>query len=298
VISRLGDGVRTDAVGRPVQVGDRVVHSIVAGCNRCAKCLSGAQNLCRNKPPARSADDAPHFFGTFADYLSLPPGTPFFRVPDAVPDHVLSPVNCAMGTVLEGLLGAGVGPGSSVVLCGAGGLGLAGVALAKYLGARQVIAVDRLANRLALAREFGADETVDVSEVADSAERVRLVQDMTGGGADAVLELVGIADLLAEGVAMLDRGGSFVEIGIFWPGQRVDFDPSTVVASGKRILGSNGYRPQRLPVILDFLAQAHDRLPFEKLVSHRFALDDINRAFTESEWTGSGTAVVRAVVEP
>lgn len=298
VVARLGDGVDTDSLGQPIRVGDRVVHSIVAGCGRCERCLAGAVNLCRRKAPAPSADQSPHFFGTFADYLALGPGVPIFRVPDAVPDDILSPVNCAMGTVMEGLLAAGAGPGSSVVLCGAGGLGLTGVALAKHMGAAQVIAVDLLKPRLELARQFGADQTIDATEVATAEERIALVQEITGGGADVVVELVGIPNLLTEGVAMLDRGGTFVEIGLFFSGRSVAFDPSTVVTTGKRIIGSNGYRPLVLPLILDFLAGAHGRLPFDRLVSHRFKLTDINQAFGESEWQGSDTAVVRAVVEP
>jgi threonine dehydrogenase-like Zn-dependent dehydrogenase len=298
VVERLGAGVSTDSLGQPLRLGDRVVHSIVAGCGRCRRCLRGEPNLCRHKAATPSAEQAPHFFGTFADFLAVPSGVPVFRVPDAVPDDVLSPVNCAMGTVMEGLLTAGVGSGASVVLYGAGGLGLAGVALAKHLGAGPVIAVDLLDTRLDLAREFGADATINAGEITSADERVGLVHEITGGGADVVLELVGIPDLLPEGVGMLDRGGTFVEIGLFFSGRTVNFDPSTVVTTGKRIVGSNGYRPHILPLILDFLAATHHRLPFDRLVSHRFKLDDINDAFGASEWHRNATAVVRAVVEP
>jgi threonine dehydrogenase-like Zn-dependent dehydrogenase len=298
VVERLGNGVDTDSLGQPLRVGDRVVHSIVAGCNRCDHCGAGEPNLCRRKPPAPSAQDAPHFFGTFADYLYLRPGTPLFKVASTLPDDILSPVNCAMGTVLAGLQNGGVGPGKSVVLYGAGGLGLTGVALAKHLGAGCVIAIDRLTQRLELAREFGADEVIDATQVATAEERVAIVKEMTGGGADVVLELVGSAALFSEGVEMLDRGGAFVEIGLFFTGKTIAFDPASIVVAGKRIIGSNGYRPLVLPVILDFLARRHDTLPFDRLVSHRFKLADINDAFSASEWQQANTAVVRAVVEP
>lgn len=298
VIERLGQGVSTDSLGIPLRVGDRVVHSIVVGCNRCPYCLAGQANLCRRKPAAPSAAVGPHFFGTFADYLHVRAGAPLFRVPDDVPDEVLSPVNCAMGTVMEGLVTAGISSGRSVVMYGGGGLGLTGVALAKHMGAGCVIVIDRLQNRLDLAREFGADHTINAAEVTSADDRIGLVQELTGGGADAVLELVGIPDLLNEGVAMLGRGGTFVEIGLFFAGRTIAFDPSSVVVSSKRIVGSNGYRPLVLPNILDFLARNHDRLPFDRLVSHRFALADINDAFTQSEWGNKDTAVVRAVIQP
>jgi threonine dehydrogenase-like Zn-dependent dehydrogenase len=298
VVERLGSGADRDSLGTPLRVGDRVVHSIVAGCNRCAYCLAGQVNLCRSKPGAPSAREAPHFFGTFADYLHLRSGVPLFRVPDSVPDNALSTVNCAMGTVMEGLIAADISSGKSVVLYGAGGLGLTGVAIAKHMGAGSVIVIDRLQNRLDLAREFGADHTINASEVSSANERVGLVQELTHGGADAVLELVGLPDLLTEGVAMLGRGGAFVEIGLFFAGRTIAFDPSSVVVTSKRIVGSNGYRPLVLPRLLDFLGRNYDQLPFARLVSHRFKLDDINAAFNQSEWSGGETPVVRAVVEP
>jgi threonine dehydrogenase-like Zn-dependent dehydrogenase len=298
VVERLGSGVDSDSLGAPLRVGDRVVHSIVVGCTRCDKCLAGVPNLCRNKRGTPSAAQAPHFFGTFADFLCLGPGVPVFRVPDSLPDDILSPVNCAMGTTFEGLLAAGVTAGSSVVFYGAGGLGLTGVPLARSLGARQIIVIDQLQPRLDLARAFGADETINATELTTPEERIARVQELTGGGADAVLELVGVPDLLTEGVAMLGPGGAFIEIGLFFSGRTVAFDPSSLTITGKRIFGSNGYRPLILPKILEFLERCHDQLPFDQLISHRFKLDDINNAFVESEWHNAATPVVRAVIEP
>jgi threonine dehydrogenase-like Zn-dependent dehydrogenase len=91
VVAALGAGVTTDSLGTPLREGDRVVASIVAGCSRCKFCLRGAPNLCKFKPPARSSAEAPHFFGTFADYHYVAPGVAIFRVPDAVSDDVLAP---------------------------------------------------------------------------------------------------------------------------------------------------------------------------------------------------------------
>ena len=298
IVAALGSGVSTDSLGRPLRVGDRVVHSIVAGCAHCTWCLRGQPNLCRNKAPAPASTEKPHFFGTFADYFYVAPGVAIFRVPEELSDDVLAPVNCAMGTVMEGLMSAGVTSGTSVVFYGAGGLGLVGVALAKHLGAGQVVVIDRLQNRLDMALEFGADTAINAAEVHSAEARIALVHEATDGGADVVLELVGVPDILNEGVAMLGRGGAFVEIGLFFSGRTTVFDPASLVTTGKRIIGSNGYRPSVLPQILDFLVSAQHRLPFDRLVSHRFALADINRAFGESEWSRSDTAVVRAVVKP
>lgn len=298
-VFRLGEGVTTDFLGVPLAEGDRVIHSVIVGCHRCHLCLRGEENLCLNKTVTPPAGTFPYFVGTFADYYYVPAGMPVFKVPDGLRDDVLAPVNCAMGTATQALMSAGCGQGDYVVVQGAGGLGLTATAMAKDMGADKVIVLDRIDARLDVAREFGADHTINVEEFPTADQRVKMIQEITGGrGADIVLEFVGLADLLPEGVAMLRRGGTYVDVGLFFPGRTVSFDPSTIVMSGKKIMGSAMYRPIVLAQILDFLVRNQDRRPFGKLVSHRFPLDDINVAFAQSEWADQQTPVVRAVLVP
>jgi threonine dehydrogenase-like Zn-dependent dehydrogenase len=299
VVAKLGKGVKYDGLGRPLSEGDRVVHSVVVGCHSCHMCMRGDINLCVRKIPAPPAGQAPYFTGTFADYYYVPPGAPVFKVPAELAGDVIAPINCAMGTVTQGLLSSGVGFGDTVVIQGAGGLGLTGAAVAKDLGADNVIVMDRLQNRLDLAREFGADHVINISEHATADERIQSVINLTDGrGADVVLELVGLETLLPEGVAMLRPGGTFVDIGLWFKGRTVAFDPSTIVMSGKKIMGSAMYNPGILPRILDFLLRTKGTRPFEKLVSHRFSLDEIDKAFDQSEWDHRHTPIVRAVLVP
>jgi threonine dehydrogenase-like Zn-dependent dehydrogenase len=236
----------------------------------------------------------------FADYFYVPPDMPVFKVPPSLSDDAVTAVNCAIGTVTQALLSAQVGEGQSVVIQGAGGLGLAGVAMAKDMGADQVIVLDRIANRLALAREFGADSTINIDEFQSADERVEAVRGLTRGrGADVVVELVGIPDLLIEGVAMLRNGGTFVEVGTAFGGRTVAFDPSALVLSGKRIIGSPMYKPMVIGRILDFLDRNRSKVPFDKLISHHFDLNDINEAFASSEWQREEeTPVIPSVLVP
>lgn len=297
-VVKLGKGVTHDGLGRPLTEGDRVVHSVIIGCHSCHMCMRGDINLCVRKIRTPAAGEAPYFTGTFADYYYVRPGAPVFKVPDELSDDVIAPINCAMGTVTQGLLASGVGFGNHVVIQGAGGLGLTGVAVAKDLGADQVIVIDRLQNRLDLASEFGADHVINVSEHPAVEERVRIVHDLTEGrGADVVLELVGLETLLPEGIAMLRPGGTFVDIGLWFP-RTIAFDPSTIVMSGKKIMGSAMYNPGVLPRILDFLVRVKGTRPFERLVSHHFPLDRIDDAFDQSEWDQRDTPIVRAVLVP
>lgn len=297
MIERLGPEVTADALGTPVREGDRVVYAAVFPCYHCHLCLRGDTNWCVNrKYPA--AGVYPYFTSTYADYLYLPPRHPFFRVPDELSDELLGPVNCAMGTVTTGLMRAGAGQGDAVVIMGAGGLGLHAIAMAKDMGAHQVIVLDRLDNRLRLAEEFGADAAINIEEYATVEARVQRVRELTKGrGADIVMELVGKAELLAEGIDMLSNGGTFVEIGDIVRGREVSIDPSKLLA-GKNILGSLMYRPSLLPTLLDYLVRNRYKLPFHTIISHKFPLAEVNAAFEKAEWNQRQTDITRAVLVP
>ena len=298
VVYKMGQGVTTDALGAPLAEGDRVIHSAIFPCNHCHNCLRGDPNLCSNRTP-RIVGQFPYFVGTFADYYYTPPGHALFKVPDELDDDVLGPVNCALGTTTQGLTVAGVHEGQYVVIQGAGGLGLSAIAMAKDMGADRVIVMDRLENRLELAEEFGADFTINIDEFNTPETRLSRVLELTKGrGADIVVELVGLPDLLPEGISMLRNGGTFVEIGLYFAGRTVAFDPSSIVTSGKRIIGSVMYRPILMSTILDFLVRNRDKLPFHKMVSHKFKLADINEAFAQAEWDQRQTPVTRAVLVP
>lgn len=297
VVEKLGAGVSTDTLGAPIEEGDRIVYSAVFPCYRCHFCLRGDTNLCSNMSfPAPGV--YPYFTGTYADFLYLPPRHPIFRAPDELPDDLLGPVNCAMATVTTGLMRAGAGEGHYVVIQGAGGLGLNAIAMAKDMGADRVIVLDRLEHRLQLAEEFGADYTINIEEFNTPETRVERVKELTNGrGSDIVMELVGRADLLAEGIDMLSRGGTFVEIGDIMRGWEVSIDPSKLIA-GKSIVGSSMYRASLLPTLLAFLVRNQHKLPFHKIVSHKFPLAEVNEAFPQAEWNARQTDITRAVLVP
>jgi threonine dehydrogenase-like Zn-dependent dehydrogenase len=167
------------------------------------------------------------------------------------------------------------------------------------MGAHKVIILDRLENRLALARRFGADETINIDTEWTTPEmRRQRVWDLTEGrGADIVLELVGRSELLTEGVSYLGNGGTLVEIGNIVPGRPISFDPQTII-KGKRIIGSYMYRPSLLPAMLDMLVKKQGVLPYEKIVSHWFSFDQIDEAFTQAEWLDRQTEITRSMLRP
>jgi threonine dehydrogenase-like Zn-dependent dehydrogenase len=263
--------------------------------------MRGQTNACP-LGPARMltpVDRPPHFYAGFAQYYLLPAGATVLRAPDALDDATLAPLNCALAQVVFGLREADLRLGESVVVQGCGGLGLFACAVAKESGAAPVVAIDRVPERLGLARRFGADETIDASAVAEPRERVAQVMRLTGDwGADVVVEVAGVPDVVPEGIRMLARYGRYLEIGNISPRKTYKADPSLLVGTNRRIIGCSFYRPETLRVALDFLTRTADRYPYGDLVSHTFPLEKIDEAFAAAAAFRAETSVVRAAVLP
>jgi threonine dehydrogenase-like Zn-dependent dehydrogenase len=289
-IASLGDGVTVDSNGEALQPGDRVVFAYFFPCGRCRNCLKGKTMACPNRmhPRATSCEHWPHFKGTFGDYFYLYPNHTVFKVPDELSDEVVAGVNCAMAQVTCGWDLAGLGIGESVVIQGAGGLGLYAIAVARERGAGRIIVVDGVPERLEVASMFGADDFVDLREFSDSAARVSRVHELTGGGADVVMEVGGFPAITEEGVRMVAPGGRYVEIGNISPGLTYAADPSYWVVQNISIMGVNHYERRHLLEALRILQRTRQRYPFEKIVSHKFPLEQVNEAFA-AQATGQVT---------
>jgi len=300
-VARLGARVTTDSMGRPLHEGDRVAYAYFYPYRRCPACLALRPAACPNKVGRPlGPSQFPHFHGAFAEYYYLHPGGAIFAVPDALSDETVAPVNCALSQVIFGLHQVALRFGQSVVIQGAGGLGLLAAAVARAMGAAPVIVIDQLPGRLELARAFGADHTINLTDVPDRKDRVSLVRALTGGaGADVACDLVGLPAVIPEGLDMLRAGGTYLEIGTISRGVKVEMEPAQLVWGSKTIVGVVMYDPGVIPQALDFLVRQRDRLPFDRLISHRFPLDRIDEAFRASEWhTRESTSITRAALIP
>ncbi|MFC4946338.1 zinc-binding dehydrogenase [Pseudonocardia sp. GCM10023141] len=285
-IAALGDGVTADSDGRRLETGTRVVFPYFFSCHRCYSCLHGRRTACEKLSMAMlgNAEQPPYFVGGYGDYFLLPADAVLYRVPDSVPDELASGANCALSQVMYGLERANLTFGESVVIQGAGALGLYAVAVAKARGARVVIAIDGVAERLELATAFGADHVIDLTEVTEVRDRAKHVRTWTSGrGADVVVEVVGIPAAIDEGLKMLAMYGRYVEIGNINRGRTFDFDPSSFLFSNKTMIGVSLYEPDVLSRALTFLEQQRDKIPLARLGAATYSLDQINDAFAAAE---------------
>jgi len=284
-VAKLGEGVSTDSAGEPLAVGDRLVYRYFNPCGRCAVCLRGEDAACSsNSRFIKPVEVPPHFTGAYADYYYLRPNQTVFKVPDDLTDEMVAPANCALSEVIYGLEKVGFGFGETVIIQGAGGLGINATAVAKEMGAHKVIVIDGITERLELAKAFGADELIHMKEHKTPKERIKRVRQLTGNrGAEVVAELVGFPEVMAEGLAMLGRGGRYLEIGNVSPGKTVDIDPALLVYSSKTIVSVFMYGPDTLKKALDFLGRTKDKYPFDKILSRTYPLEEINKAFEEQD---------------
>jgi len=284
-VARLGEGVSTDSFGQPLVVGDRVVYHFFNPCGRCPVCLRGEEAACSmNQLFIFPIDAFPHFTGAYAEYYYLRPGQTVVKVPDGLTDAMVAPLNCALSEVIYGFGKIGPVFGETVVIQGAGGLGIYATAVSREMGAGRVIVVDGVAERLEMAKSFGADEIIDMRECTTPEERVQRVMDLTAyRGADVVAEMVGLPQAIPEGLDMLGSGGRYLEIGNISPGMTTTIDPSSIVRGSKTIHGVVFYGRDTLKKSLDFLSRTRDKYPFEKLLSRSYPLEEIDRAFEEQE---------------
>jgi S-(hydroxymethyl)glutathione dehydrogenase / alcohol dehydrogenase len=295
VVVEAGTGVDS------ARVGERVVVSLVRFCGACARCREGAPALCEARfrlddvSPIRLAggDRALQGMrcGTFADEAVVH-ASQAVPIHEGVPDTSACLIACAVMTGTGAVVrDARVGPGSAVVVIGAGGVGLNAVQAAAVAGAAHVIAIDVAPAKLAAARAFGATATVDAS----AADPVAAAHAAVGStGADAVIVTAGAAVAVDQGLACLRRGGTLVCVGMPASGQAARFDPGALAHDGKRIVGSKlgSARPAEDVPRLAALYTA-GRLKLDELVTATYPLEDINAAVSAMR---AGEAIRNVIV--
>jgi Zn-dependent alcohol dehydrogenase len=278
IVTEIGPGAR-------LTEGDRVVVSLVRSCGACTRCREGAPALCAARfrldeaSPIRLADGRRAAqgmrCGTFADEAVVH-ASQAVPVPTGVPDTSACLIACAVMTGYGAAVrDAGIGAGASVVVLGAGGVGLNAVQGAAVAGAGEVIAIDVSAAKLATAAALGATQGID----ATATDPVAAVTERTGGGADAVIVTAGSAAAVDQGLACLRRGGTLVVVGMPPSGELARFDPGALAHDGKRIVGSKlgSARPAvDVPRIAELYRDG--RLRLDELVTATYPLERINEA--------------------
>jgi putative phosphonate catabolism associated alcohol dehydrogenase len=273
------DGVK-DYFGSPLKLGDRVTWSMVWSCGDCFYCRRGLRPKCERLLKFGHEKITPDraLFGGLAEHCHLPERTAIFKVPAALSDEIASPANCATATVAAVFRRGGCCRGKTVVVHGAGMLGLTACAMAVHAGAEHVVCLEPDPVRRALATRFGATTALDSGQ-PEAAIRGRLGDLTQGRGADLALEFSGYPEAMELGLRLLREGGRFVMAGATFPARPLNWAGEFLVRRLLEVVGVYNYQPEDLGTALDFLAGCAGRFPFAELVARSFPLADVNAAF-------------------
>lgn len=302
VLGHEGAGV-VEAVGadvRYVQPGDHVITCVSMSCGECRQCMRGRPQLCAHEGLVRTEADGPrltrngdlvHQFMELSCYAEqmLVHEKAVVKITKDLPLEKAALLGCSVTTGVGAVQNtAKVRPGDTVAVVGCGGIGLNAIQGARLAGAERIIAVDRLADKLALATEFGATDTVNASDV----DVVMAIHEMTGGGVDHSIEAVGLKQTAEDCFRMLCPGGTATVIGMIPIGTTIELQGVELLGEKKlqgSAMGSTRFRID-MPMYANLYLQG--RLKLDELVSRWLTLDQINDGF-EALRTGE---VARSVI--
>jgi Zn-dependent alcohol dehydrogenase len=288
------------------EAGDHVVLAFVPACRACTPCRRGRPALCEPGAAANTAGtllggghrftdprtgNRPHHHvgvSAFAERVVVSERSAV-KIDSELPFELAALFGCAVLTGAGAVINAtDIEPGDTVAVFGLGGVGLAAVMAAIDAGA-EVIAVDRIADKLELARELGVAYALSASD--DVADHVRR---LTSGGVDHALETVGSAAVLHHAYAATRRGGTTVTVGLAHPAEQLSIQAVSLVAEERTLKGSylGSCDPSRdIPRFIERYRAG--RLPVQKLLTHRLSIDQLNEGFDR---LASGQAVRQILV--
>ena len=284
-IERLGEGVTTDYAGQPVQVGDRVVAAYYITCGECRACKMGRYDQCENAyiHLGQSPDDFPYFSGTFATHYYIHPKQHFYKVPDTLPDSLAAGANCRFSQVYYGLEHIGITAGETLLIQGAGSMGLYACAIAKEKGVTTIV-IDGVADRLEMAKRFGADHLISMEEYPQLSDREEAVK---------ALEVTGVASAVEEGFHHLAPMGRYVIIGTNVLSAHATLSPGYITRKSLTVTGVARYLPEYLHKSLEFLDKFQHKYPFDDFSSMDFDLSNLEEGLEMV----ADRNVIRAVVQ-
>lgn len=300
-IAALGDGIKTDLLGNPVKVGDRVCPIGAMGCNECYYCtVLYSPNRCPNEETFGfypDPDKAPHLLGGYSEYLYIcRPNPPFIKT-DASPE--VGVLLDSLATGLHAVQRARVQNGDTVVVQGTGIIGLGALISAKLAGATKTIVVGGPKERMGYAKLFGADVIIDITEVTDAKERIKMVQNYTTGqyGADIVFGCTGITSSINEGLAYTRNSGTYCEVGNFCDTGTVTINMGLeIVQRNINVLGIFAQTVEHFCRTRKVLEKG--LFPYEKLVTHKVPLKRIEEVITNKTFYLDGKVTLKIAIDP
>ena len=289
-----GEVVEVGSGVQGLKEGDHVVSSFIYMCGECRFCLCGRPVLCIEQGKAvttlpdgtlrtRDARGQPlNIFsgcGVMAEYATMHVDN-LVKIDPKIPLDRAALVGCAVTTGVGAVFNtARVAPGSSVAVFGCGGVGLNVIQGARIAGAGRIIAIDTLASKLDMAKQFGATDVLLYKE-----EPTKALKKMTGGGPDYAFECVGSGELAAVAYRVIRRGGLAVVVGVAKPSDTTAVRTMTLPFEEKTLTGSYfGSCVPRIDFPRMLALYMGGQLKLDELITRRYSIDEAPQAFADLE---------------
>ena len=279
VIVEIGPELSADFMGKPLKVGSKVMLPPLMPCGFCDWCKHYPETANKCLTPVYYGrylgfDKPPHLWGGWAEYVYVDlgelPGTKIYKLPDDMGlllGSLSEPLTSCIRAFNRAMKAGGFKWNDTVVIQGTGPIGILAIAAAQEMGAGRVIAVGAPESpRLKLAREFGAEATVDIEMHKTAEARIEAVRDIVGGyGADLVMDCSGHPTAGPEGIEFLRDGGTYVEMGQFTDAGKIETSWHRICTKDLNVLGSWAFTANDLPLGVDMLYKARDKYPWRKM---------------------------------
>ncbi len=285
-----------DVEGEHIQVGEIVTFlDVHRTCGKCWYCLvAKASTRCPERRVygiSYSAQDG--LLGGWSEQIVLLPGVRIVKLPPTLQPEVFMAGGCGLPTALHAVQRGEITFGDTVVVQGAGPVGLCSVVLAQLQGASKVIVVGGPAHRLEIARAMGADVTIDIAEHSQE-ERLQLIREATNGrGADITIEATGVPIAVAEGLRFTRDAGTLVVVGQYTDHGSVTINPHTELNRPHlQVRGCWGSDFSHLYRAVRTITRHAERFPWLSMINGRYSLDEATNALHATERQDSIKALI------
>ena len=296
-VGRIAEANRAEDVdGRPLRVGQIVTFLDVYGtCGRCWYCtVAHATTRCPERKVygvTLSSDDG--LLGGWAEYIHLKPGVHVIPLPEALDWRAFMAGGCGMPTALHAVTLADIAFGDTVVVQGAGPVGLCAAVLAQLRGAGAVIVIGGPALRLQAAARLGADATIDIAHTTPEERQRASATSPHGRGADVTIEATGVPDAVPEGMRLTRDAGRYVVVGQYTDVGSATFNPHLDLNQKhldvRGCWGSDVGHLYRAVKVM-----ARHRFPWTDLITREYSLEEAQRALEDV----AAQTVVKALIVP
>ena len=280
IVEQVGENVSY------LRAGDHVISCMSMFCGSCNYCLTGKPYGCASLDemarPGRIKINSEiihqgYHLGSFAEQMLLHEHA-LVKIDKDMPLDRAALIGCAVTTGIGSVIHtARVEPGATVAVIGCGGVGLSAINGADIAGAGRIIAIDVVEEKLELAKQFGAHETIN----ARTTDPVEAILEITSGGVDYAFEALGLKQTCEQAFGMIRPSGTACIIGMVPEGQKIEISASDLISDRRLIgsnMGSNAFRID-MPHFIDFYL--HGKLKLDAMISKTIPLTQVNEAYAE-----------------